>query len=59
MVTYKWFMDECIAIVPDDGSKKYHKYKCDEYESGSSFWAFNTEAAISRGYKACDKCYKK
>ena len=49
------FYEEHVVIVPDDGTRKYHKYGCDDLDT-SSFWAFNTEAAIQKGYRACSKC---
>lgn len=52
------FMDNHIVIVPDDGKGKYHKYGCNQLSnsSASSFWAYNTEAAKSKGYRACKEC---
>ncbi len=49
------FYEEHVVIVPDDGTRKYHKYGCDDLDT-SSFWAYNTEAAIQKGYRACSKC---
>lgn len=49
------FMDEHIVIVGDDGSGLYHKFDCSDLDL-TYFWAFNTEAAISQGYRKCRKC---
>lgn len=50
------FYENHVVIVADDGTKKYHKYGCDDLDT-SSFWAYNTEAAEGRGYYACPKCH--
>lgn len=49
------FMDEHVVIVCNDGTKKYHKYGCEDLNL-SYFWVYNTEAAIDEGYKMCKKC---
>ena len=48
------FMDKHIVFVPNNGTRTYHRYDCEEWE-GYSFWAFNTEAAVD-DYKPCKKC---
>lgn len=49
------FYEEHVVIVGDDGTNKYHKYGCDDLDT-SYFWAYNTEAARQKGYRACSKC---
>lgn len=49
------FMDDYIEIVGVD-EYYYHKYGCD-YLDDSSFWAFNSEAAKSKGYHKCPHCH--
>ena len=49
------FMNDHVVVVEDDGTNIYHKYGCLRF-AGNSFWAFNTEAAIGRGYKPCSLC---
>ncbi|MGN0173984.1 MAG: zinc ribbon domain-containing protein [Acutalibacteraceae bacterium] len=49
------FMDDYIEIVGVD-KYYYHKYGCD-YLDDSSFWAFNSEAAKSKGYHKCPHCH--
>lgn len=49
------FMDNHIVIVSDDGTRMYHKYGCEDLDL-SYFWAYNTEAAESKGYYPCNKC---
>jgi len=49
------FYEKHVVIVGDDGTKKYHKYGCDDLDT-SYFWAYNIEAAKDRGYYACSKC---
>ena len=44
------------AVIVDEHSKKYHKYKCDDLDT-SYFWIYNTEAAEAKGYYACPKCH--
>lgn len=51
-----YFLDSHIAIVPDDGTRLYHKYGCSNWDA-SSFWAYNTEAAEGRGYSPCPYCH--
>ena len=55
----KWeldFYEKYAAIVPDDGSRKYHVYTCPDCDT-SSFWIYNVEAAIDNGYRPCSKCH--
>ena len=52
------FYDEHVVFVADDGTKIYHNYDCQEFQSCTAFWAYNTEAAKSEGYTPCSKCYK-
>jgi len=51
------FLDNEIAIVPDDGTYTYHKYGCLWLNKSSHFWAYNIEAAKAKGYKPCPYCY--
>ncbi len=50
-----FFMDDHVVIVPDDGRSRYHKYGCGELDL-DYFWAYNEEAAISLGFRACPEC---
>ena len=50
------FYERHVVIVGDDGTKKYHKYGCDDLDT-SYFWAYNTEKAEQLGYYACPKCH--
>ena len=50
-----YFYDQYVVFVSDDGTKIYHKVDCDKFDS-SSFWAYNTEAAKSKGYTPCSWC---
>lgn len=49
------FWNEHAVIVADDGTKKYHKYGCEDLGL-SYFWIYNSEAAEGMGYKPCSKC---
>lgn len=49
------FFDNYAVIVSDDGTRKYHKYGCDDLDT-SYFWIYNTEAAKDKGFYACSKC---
>lgn len=49
------FYEKYVVFVSDDGTNRYHKYPC-RYFDTSSFWAYNTEAAKGKGYKACPYC---
>lgn len=48
------FWEEFAVIVTSEG-EKYHRYSC-QYVEGKSFWIYNVEAAISRGYDPCLVC---
>jgi AraC-like DNA-binding protein len=50
------FYERHVVIVGDDGTRKYHKYGCDDLDT-SYFWAYNTEKAEQLGYYACPKCH--
>lgn len=49
------FMDSHVAICPNDGTGLYHKYNCEHLDL-SSYFVYNTEQALSKGYKACQYC---
>lgn len=49
------FMDSNVAICPNDGTGLYHKYNCEHLDL-SSYFVYNTEQALSKGYKACQYC---
>lgn len=50
------FVDEFVVFVEDDGTNYYHKYECQKFV-GNYFWAYNKDAAIGNGYKACPYCH--
>jgi TolA-binding protein len=50
------FYDWAVVVVPNNGSKKYHKHGCSYLDLSDGFWAYNSEAAESRGYKPCSHC---
>lgn len=54
------FFNRHVVFVLDDGSREYHKYDCllFKYRGNAKFWAYNTEAAKSKGYKTCSLCNK-
>ena len=49
------FYEKYIVVVSDDGTKQYHTYGCSKFD-GSSFWAFNIDAAVDKGYSPCSYC---
>jgi hypothetical protein len=49
------FMDRYIVIVSNDGTKKYHKYGCEDLNL-STFWIYDIEEAVSKGFIMCKKC---
>lgn len=49
------FYDEYIVFVSDDGTSKYHKLSCENFDP-SYFWAYNVERAEFMGYIPCDSC---
>ena len=50
------FYDRSVIIIPDDGSKTYHKYGCSKLDTSNGYWILNEEAADYYGYKKCTKC---
>lgn len=50
------FLDNYIGIVNSKDDKFYHKYGCELLDT-SSFYAFNTATAISKGYHKCKNCH--
>lgn len=50
------FYDTYVEIVPDDGTRKYHKWGCSKLDKSNGFWIFNTEAAAA-DYKKCTYCH--
>lgn len=50
-----YFYERHVVFVSDDGTNLYHKCDCEDFDD-SSFWAFNTEQAKSKGYVAHKKC---
>lgn len=49
------FFDRVVVFIEDDGTNRYHKYDCDQF-IGNSFWAYNVEAAESKGFDPCPIC---
>ena len=50
------FYDRSVVIIPDDGSKTYHKYGCSKLDTSNGYWILNEEATDYYGYKKCTKC---
>ena len=46
---------EDYAVIVSRGSRKYHKYGCEDLDT-SYFWIYNVDAAEDNGYYACSKC---
>lgn len=51
------FLDEYIAFVVSDDAYAYHTYDCHFFQNCDSFWAYNIEAARSKGYSPCKVCH--
>lgn len=51
-----YFFDSYAEIVPDDGSRTYHKWGCSKLDTSDGFWIFNT-AAAEDDYKKCPYCH--
>lgn len=51
------FLDAHIAFVVSDDAYAYHTYDCHFFQNCDSFWAYNIEAAKSRGYAPCQVCH--
>lgn len=48
------FYNDAVVFVLNDGTNIYHRYKCPHWPTGKySYWAYNPEAAASRGYYKC------
>ena len=50
------FFDTYAEIVPDDGTRKYHKWGCSKLDTSNGFWIFNTPAAAD-DYTECSYCH--
>ncbi len=50
------FMDSSVVIVPDDGTKLYHKFECKNLNLDNGYWVYHSEAADSEDYKPCPVC---
>ena len=50
------FFDSFSEIVPDDGSKEYHKWGCSKLDTSEKCWIFNTESVPSK-YLECQYCH--
>ena len=51
------FFDNYVEIVPNDGTRKYHKWGCSKLDTSNGFWIFNTAAAAEDDYKKCPYCH--
>lgn len=51
------FLDAHIAFVVSDDAYAYHTYDCHFFQNCDSFWAYNIEAARSKGYSPCKVCH--
>ena len=51
-----YFFDNYAEIVPDDGTRTYHKWGCSKLDTSDGFWIFNT-AAAEDDYKKCPTCH--
>lgn len=51
------FFDNYVEIVPNDGTRKYHKWGCSKLDTSNGFWIFNTAAAAEDDYKKCLYCH--
>lgn len=47
---------ESTAVIVTKSGEKYHTYGCPTILNSDSFWIYNREAAISRGYEPCSVC---
>lgn len=50
-------INRLVVFVEDDGTNLYHKFECEKFV-GNSFWAYNIDAAIEKGYEPCSLCSK-
>jgi len=50
------FVDAHVVFVENDGTNYYHKYSCSRFKK-SSYWAYSTSLAESKGYTACPYCH--
>lgn len=50
---YTFYIDHAVVVA--SGSNVYHRYGCSKLDT-SHFYIYNTEAAISRGYRECPDC---
>lgn|GEM_PF-2933510 len=52
------FYEEYVVFVPNNKTKKYHTYGCDDFDEDyeGTFWIYSVRSAKADGYKACSKC---
>lgn len=50
------FFRNYAEILPDDGTKRYHKHGCSKLDTSNGFWIYNTEAIEDRYYE-CPFCH--
>lgn len=50
------FFDNYAEIIPDNGTRTYHKWGCSKLDTSDGFWIFNT-AAAEDDYKKCPHCH--
>lgn len=51
------FLDNKIALIVNPYGEVYHRYDCHHFQNSNSYWAYNIEAAESRGYRPCAICH--
>lgn len=51
------FLDNKIALIVNPYGEVYHRYDCHHFQNSNSYWAYNIEAAESRGYRPCKVCH--
>lgn len=51
------FLDSSIAFIVDNNTSVYHTYDCFNFKNATSYWAYNIEAAKSKGYSECWFCH--
>ena len=50
-----WYENHIAFVV--DGSDYYHTKNCYSFKNADEYWAYNIEAAKSKGYSKCPFCH--
>lgn len=53
----KYFYLDSAVMVIEGGGNIYHRYGCPKLPSQYTYWLYNIDSAIDRGYRQCPTCF--